>query len=110
MAIMTMCFSSTTVVAMIGNNRADGLCVNRVRKGFGGMQAEMRDTKIVSGEYLGPFRNELTLEIGMFQKMFFASTDDVGRYWMSPMERGSSRNDRLTGKQIKRFQKVQKQK
>jgi hypothetical protein len=62
----------------------------------------MRDTKIVSGEYLGPFGHKLTLEVGTFQNMVFASTD-VGPYWMSPTERELSRNDRLTGKKIKRF-------
>jgi hypothetical protein len=85
-----------------GNDRKrpDDLCVNSIREGFGGKQAEMRATKIVSGEYLGPFRNELTLEVRTFQKMVFASTD-AGPYWMSPTERESSRNDRLTGKKIR---------
>jgi hypothetical protein len=56
----------------------------------------------VSREYLGPFGNELTLEVGTFQKMVFASTD-VRPYWMSPTEGESSRNNHITGKKIKRF-------
>jgi hypothetical protein len=83
--------------------RPDGLCVNITRKGFRGKQAEMRDTKVVFEEYLGPFRHELTLEVGTSQKMVFASSDDVGPFWMSPMEKKASRNNHPTGKKIKRF-------
>jgi hypothetical protein len=82
-------------------NRPDGLCVNSIRKGFGGKQSAMRDTMIASAEYLGPFGH--AIEVGMYQKMFFASTD-VGPFWLSPEERESNRNDSLTGKTIKRSQ------
>ena len=62
----------------------------------------MRDTKIESNEYLGPFRHELTVQVGTIQRMHFVSSD-TGPYWLTPEERELNRTDQLTGKKIKRF-------
>jgi hypothetical protein len=83
--------------------RPDGLCVNSIRKGFGGKQPMMRDTKIESEEYLGPFRrHEAELAVGASQCMVFVPGDS-GPFWMSTVERELNRKDRLTTKTIKRF-------
>ena len=84
--------------------RPDGLCVNSIRKNFGGKQAIMSETKLETEEYFGPFSedNELTLQIGDTQRMVFWSTDP-GPYWMSIAERETNRYHRPTGKTIKRF-------
>jgi hypothetical protein len=77
--------------------RSDGMCVDSIRKGFGGKQSAMRDTMIATAEYLGPFGH--SVEVGTSQKMLFGSTD-VGPFWLSPEERESHRNDIITGKTI----------
>jgi hypothetical protein len=77
----------------------DGLCANSIRKGFGGKQPEMRDTKIEAEEYLGEFQHDLSLQVGSFQKRVFAP-GDVGPFWMTPAARESNRKDGLTGKKV----------
>jgi hypothetical protein len=47
--------------------RPDGLCVNSMRKGFGGKQTDMRDSKMESEEYLGQFGG--LLSVGASQRM-----------------------------------------
>jgi hypothetical protein len=80
--------------------RPDGLCANSMRKGFGGKQTIMRDSKIESEEYLGQFRG--VLSVGAIQSMNFVP-GDAGPYWMTEAEKHSSRSDRPSGKKIKRF-------
>jgi hypothetical protein len=82
--------------------RPDGLCSNSVRKEYGGKQPKMRETKIESNEYLGPFRHELTVQVGTIQRMHFVASD-IGPYWLTTEERELNRTDRPTGKKIKRF-------
>jgi hypothetical protein len=77
-----------------------GLCVNSIRKGFGGKQSAMKDTNIVSSKYLGLFGH--AIKVGTYQKKLFASTD-IGPFWLSPEERESTGSDSLIGKTRKRF-------
>ena len=62
----------------------------------------MRETKIESNEYLGPFRHELTVQVGTIQRMHFVASD-IGPYWLTTEERELNRTDRPTGKKIRRF-------
>ncbi len=80
--------------------RPDGLCVNSMRKGFGGKQSVMRESKIESTEYLGQFGG--LLSVGASQTMNFVPSD-AGPYWMTEAEKHSNRKDRQSGKKIKRF-------
>jgi hypothetical protein len=81
--------------------RPDGLCVNSMRKGFGGKQSVMRESKIELAEYLGQFGG--LLSVGASQTMNFVPSD-AGPYWMTKAEKHSNRKDRPSGKKIKRFQ------
>jgi hypothetical protein len=80
--------------------RPDGLCSNSVRKEYGGKQPKMRDTTIECEDDLGPYRHELTLQVGETQNMTFVASD-VGPCWLKAEERESNRADRLTWKKIK---------
>jgi hypothetical protein len=81
--------------------RPNGLCVNSIRKGFGGKQPKMRETQIEFKEYLGPFVGHiLTLAFSVFQSMVFV-TSDVGPYWMTAAESELNRKDHLTTKTTK---------
>ena len=80
--------------------RPDGLCVNSMRKGFGGKQSVMRESKIESAEYLGQFSG--LLSVGASQTMNFVPSD-AEPYWMTEAEKHSNRKDRPSGKKIKRF-------
>ena len=84
--------------------RPDGLCVNSIRKNFGGKQAVMRDTRLETEDYFGEYKEDglTALQVGDTQRMGFISTD-TGPYWMTVAEREISRHDRPTGKTIKRF-------
>jgi hypothetical protein len=53
--------------------RPDGLCVNSMRKGFGGKQSVMRESKIESAECLGQFGG--LLSVGASQTMNFVPSD-----------------------------------
>jgi hypothetical protein len=76
-----------------------------MRKGFGGKQPEMRDSKIESDAHLGKFIGEHTLEVGSAQSMVFSSTDP-GPCWMSDGDKVLKRKDRQTGKTSKKFRNV----
>jgi hypothetical protein len=80
----------------------DGLCANSIRKGFAGKQPMMRDTKIESEEYLGPFRHELTLPVGSTQGMVYTSSD-AGPFTITAEEKEFNRKDRQKGNRIKRM-------
>ena len=82
--------------------RPDGLCCNSVRKEWGGKQPKMRETKIETNEYLGPFQHELTLPVGSIQRMHFLASD-VGPYYLLAADKELKRTDRPTGTTIKRF-------
>jgi hypothetical protein len=71
-----------------------------MRKGFGGKQLVMRESKIESAEYLGQFGG--LLSVGASQTMNFVPSD-AGPYWMTEAEKHSNRKDRPSGKKIKRF-------
>jgi hypothetical protein len=80
--------------------RPGGLCVNSMRKEFGGKQLVIRESKIESAEYLGQFGG--LLSVGASQTMNFVPSD-AGPYWMTEAEKHSNRKDRPSGKKIKRF-------
>jgi hypothetical protein len=81
--------------------RHDGLYVsNSMRKGFGGKQSVMRESKIESAEYLGQLGG--LLSVGASQTMNCVPSD-AGPYWMTEAEKHSNRKDRPSGKKIKRF-------
>jgi hypothetical protein len=84
--------------------RPDGLCVNSIRKGFGGKQTKMRETQIKLDDYLGTYRHEFICPVGSFQQMSFKE-GHAGPFWMSATEKEYYRKDRPTGKTIKRFRK-----
>jgi hypothetical protein len=73
-----------------------------MRKGFGGKQPEMRDSKIESDKHLGEFIGERTLKVGSAQIVVFSSTDP-GPCWLSDGDKELKRKDRPTGKTSKKF-------
>ena len=57
----------------------------------------MRETKIESNDYLGPFQHKLTtLPVGSIQRMHFVAMD-IGPYWFSPADNGE--NDKMIPEQ-----------
>jgi hypothetical protein len=73
--------------------RPDGLTVTGLKKGLGGAQPRMRDTRIGEDDSdIGLHATELTFRAGMVQSMQFAPTND-GPCWMNPAEREDARND-----------------
>jgi hypothetical protein len=82
--------------------RPIGLYINSMRKGFGGKQMVMRDSKMESEEYLGQFGG--LLSVSASQRIHFVPSD-AGPYWMIDYaEKHSNRKDSPSGKKIKRFQ------
>jgi hypothetical protein len=99
---MITCFFFITGSCGHDRKRPDGLCVNSMRKGFGGKQTVMRDSRMESEEHLGHF--EGLLSVGASQRMYFVPSDAGHYYWMTDAEKHSnSRKGSPTGKKIKRF-------
>ena len=63
--------------------RPDGLCVNGMTKGYGGLQAKMKDSKILNKKgYIGKYFETVNLlKVNEFQSMVFSSKDKgpIGR-------------------------------
>ena len=74
--------------------RADGLCVEKMRKYFGGSN-EMHDTLIKDQTYLGEFQVPGKLNVGDTQHMQFQA-DDEGPFWMDAAEREATRSNATT--------------
>jgi hypothetical protein len=55
-----------------------------MRKGFGGKQSVMRESKIELAEYIGQFGG--LLSVGASQRMNFVPSD-AGPYWMTEAEK-----------------------
>ena len=63
----------------------------------------MRDTKIESDHYLGPFIEQISngLRVGDTQKLSFSNSDE-GPFWLQSQERIERMHDKPTGRQRKR--------
>jgi len=72
-------------------HREDGLLVLNMNSSFGGAATTMRDTVI---NEVGPFKG--TLNIDDVQHMNF-SPHDSGPFWMSSLEKLSTKYDRVVG-------------
>ena len=79
--------------------RPDGLSVSGMTKGYGGSQVKMKTSKIVRKEgYLGKYHEQVNLlKVGDTQSMVFSS-EDVGPFGKSHIQRQSSKYDKETGK------------
>ncbi len=79
--------------------RPDGLNPQRLTKSFGGRQPKMRDTKIDSDKYLGPFVDKVAngLRVGDTQKLSFTNSSNEGPFWMSSQEKINRMHDQTTG-------------
>ena len=68
-----------------------------VRKGFGGAQPKMRNTKIKDSTYLGPYSNGPNcLKVGDTQKLVFSAEDD-GPFYLDEVKRREMRDDEIVG-------------
>ena len=87
------------------HKRPGALNAFQMSKTYGGAQAVMRDTTIMSKErYLGAHLPRLN--VGDTQSFIFNS-DDCGPFYLSPEQREQQRRDRPTGK-IKRVERSKK--
>lgn len=79
--------------------RPDGLNANKMSKGYGGAQPQMRSTIIENEDFLGPFPS--TLSVGDIQYMSFQS-HDTGPFYLSTMKRMQRKHTIKTGKKIQK--------
>ena len=82
--------------------RPDGLSVTKVNKTAGGVQPKMRQSKMETEEFLGPF--PATLRVGDYQQMVFQDGDS-GPFYKSDLERAATKFDRLTGDSTRKMRK-----
>ena len=82
--------------------RPDGLSVTKVNKTAGGVQPKMRQSKMETEEFLGPF--PATLQVGDCQQMVFQD-GDMGPFYKSELERAATKFDRRTGASTSKMRK-----
>ena len=82
--------------------RPDGLSVTKVNKTAGGVHPKMRESKIETEEFLGPF--PATLGVGDYQQMVFQDGDS-GPFYKSDTEREATKFDRQTGASTRKIRK-----
>ena len=76
--------------------RPDGLSVNRMTKSFGGAQPAMRNSLLLSDEYIGSYEHDKKLRAGEEQEFVYKGGND-GPFWMSIAEK----NDGTTRQQTR---------
>ena len=77
--------------------RPNGLNLNKISIRYGGKQPRMRDSKLDSSDFFGPFHSDKSpLQVGDVQSMQF-SEHDPGPCYMSESVRLASKFDKNTG-------------
>ena len=76
--------------------RPDGLNVNKISKYYGGKQPLMRDSEILTEDFLGPFEHDKKLKVGDVQKMSWIGEDD-GPYYMNDSMKEDKKHDKSDG-------------